>query len=146
MPRFEETHYVRLDEGEWRNAPDRYGAGYALPLYWYPPVASVLESPGLVGPPATAYVPRTERNTPEGTVALEAGARVIAADGQHVGNVEEVLTEPEADRATGIVISQGLLLKGKKRIPVHWIRTVGDDEVHLAVGSRLLERLRAHAG
>jgi len=44
------------------------------------------------------------------------------------------------------VISQGLLLKERKLVPVRWVDVVGEDEVHLAVGSRLLDELREYHG
>ncbi|HKZ83982.1 MAG TPA: hypothetical protein VJ793_10055 [Anaerolineae bacterium] len=42
------------------------------------------------------------------------------------------------------LISKGLLLKETKIVPVQWVTFIGEDEVHLAVRSRLLNELRAH--
>jgi hypothetical protein len=58
-----------------------------------------------------------------------------------VGAVEAVLTESQEDRATHLVISEGLLFKEKKLIPTSWVSTVQEDEVRLYVGSGLLEKL-----
>jgi uncharacterized protein YrrD len=73
---------------------------------------------------------------------LKEGAKVLSEDDQYVGNVEQVLTDPEADRATHFVIAQGLLLKARKLIPIEWVADLGADEVHLAVDAKLLEELR----
>jgi uncharacterized protein YrrD len=143
LPEYQETTYVPLSEAERSRVPAET-LERVSPVYWYPAYpASGLGVPGLgsVGPP---YVARTEENVPEGTVALAKGARVVSADGQHVGNVEQVLTDPQADRATHFVISAGLLLKTRKLIPTTWISDLGRDEVHLAVGAQLIEELREY--
>jgi uncharacterized protein YrrD len=145
LPQFEETHYIRLEEEDWRPASERYGPDYAPPIFWYPPPAgaAALAYP-LDGP--NGYVARTEQNIPEGTVALKQGAKVISAEGKEVGSVDEVLTDAQASRATDLVISQGMLIREKKRVPVNWISMVGEDEVHLAVVARTLDRLRPYSG
>jgi len=135
LPDYEETSYTPLDEYEQAQAP---AGTYVPPVYWYPGVgwgASPVDYLGL------QYVARSKENIPEGTIALEEGAKVISADGQHVGNVEEVITDPQANRATHFVISQGMLLKTRKLLPTAWISDLTRDEVHLAVGSHLLETL-----
>jgi uncharacterized protein YrrD len=135
LPDYEETSYTPLDEYEQAQAP---AETYVPPVYWYPGTGWGAYPVGYLG---LQYVARTKENIPEGTVALEEGAKVISADGQHVGNVEQVLTDPQADRATHFVISQGMLLKTRKLLPTAWISRLARDEVHLAVGSHLLETL-----
>jgi uncharacterized protein YrrD len=138
LPDFKETHYVWKGEEETRTAQE---AGYALPLYWYPPVNTVWWYPGYHGYAKSPYVLKTERNIPEGTVALEEGAKALSSDGEHVGDVERVFTEPQENRATHLLLSQGLLLKQRKLVPTRWVTHVFEDEVHLAVGSHLLDAL-----
>ncbi len=140
LPLFEETHYVRVIDGSPTKASDGAGASYAPPLYWYPDLGSIpLKT--VDDPPTPRYVAETEQNIPEGTVALKEGAKVITADGKHVGNVEQVLTDPQADRATNLISIQGLLWKERRRVPITWVSEVREDEVHLAVGSRTLDEL-----
>jgi len=148
LPDFEEKHYVMLDEDRLKEAYER---GHPRPLHWYPPVrmswwhsGGYLGYTGFFGYPAPPYVLKTERNIPEGTVALKEGAKVISRDDEHVGDVEAVLTDPDEDRATHLVISQGLLLKERKLVPTSWVSAVMSDEVHLAVGSRLIEGLQEY--
>lgn len=106
-------------------------------LYFYP-------KSGTFGPfathSATHYARQTE-SIPEGTVPLKENAKVITEEGEHVGNVERVLTDPQEDRATHILISEGLFLKERKLVPTRWIKTVLTDEVHLSVDSELVDNL-----
>ena len=44
----------------------------------------------------------------------EEGAEVISADGEHVGNIEQIYVDPESNYATHVLISQGLILTDKK--------------------------------
>lgn len=134
LPEFEVTHFVLTSETE-------HPEGYAPTLYWYPPVMPY-------GPisPLPGYDPDqrilTERNIPEGTVPLKEGAKVISADGEHVGNLERIVTGPGTDRrATHIVISKGLLLVGKVFVPITWVGEIGEDEIRLVVRRQLLNRL-----
>jgi uncharacterized protein YrrD len=138
LPDFEEKHYIPITEAE---EPQVSSAGYARPFYWYPPASlNWWRVPGY-GYPIPPYVVQIERNIPEGTVALEEGAKVVGIGGEHVGDVEAVLTDPEQDRATHLLISRGLLLKEKKLVPTTWVSTVLEDKVRLAVGSRVLDEL-----
>lgn len=136
LPHFEETHYLPAGEEE---IPPTYRAGYLPPLYWYPPMGVPSAAAGYPGYGTQPYTTQIEQNIPEGTVALQEGAKVVSADDKEVGTVERILTDPRSDQATHFLISQGLFLKEKKLIPTAWVDIVGENEVHLAVGSRLLE-------
>ena len=74
-------------------------------------------------------------------MALEEGAKVISRDGEHVGNVEQVITESQDNRVTHFVISEGFLLKERKLVPAVWVTDVAEDEIHLSVESSLFEHL-----
>lgn len=145
LPPLKEEHYVPL-----------YGAAdkpSGRAVYWYPPrgvpwwrPGGYLQYPDTFGYPEPAFVVRTEKHIPESTVALEEGAPVITKDGERVGDVERVLTEPASDRATHFVISQGLFLEEEKVVPTTWVRDIHEDEVHLAVSSDLVDSLPAYEG
>jgi len=140
LPLFEETHYVRVTEGPPTQAGDDIRINDAPPFYWYPPLGGVL--PMAIADPLTpGYVAETEQNIPEGTVALKEGAKVIAADGQQVGNVEQVITDPRAGRVMNFVIGQGILVKERRRVPITWVSKVREDEIHLTVGSHIIDEL-----
>jgi hypothetical protein len=143
LPDFEEEHLVVVDERELaRYGPE--GRSYPAPVYSYPPFSAappVAIKSGDGSGHTEPVVTTTERNVPEGTVALEEGAEVFSADDEHVGDVEQVLTDPQADRVTHFVITEGLLLKERKLIPSQWVSTMAEDRVKLAVGSDLLKSL-----
>jgi uncharacterized protein YrrD len=86
-------------------------------------------------------VRETDQNIPDDTVALKEGARVISDDDETVGSVERLLTDPRSNRVTHFVISQGLLMKERKMVPVDWVRLMEEDKVHLAVGKGVVDRL-----
>jgi uncharacterized protein YrrD len=139
LPAFEEAHYIPLREGQ---VP-----AYPNPMYWYPPYPAVGAAwwgyPGYLGYPP--YAVETERNIPEDQIALKEGARVISSDGQDVGEVKQVMTEPLADRATHILVSQGgLLNKEQKLVPITWVRRIDEDEVQLRVTAEFLNDLREY--
>jgi uncharacterized protein YrrD len=139
LPPFEETFYVPPGE----TTGDAYPVGYAAPRYWYPPVGAAWSGyyTGYYGYPVAPYVAYTEQHIPEGTVALQEGAKVVSADGENVGNVERVFTNNELNRATHMLITEGWLFKEKRLIPVDWIRNVDEDEIRLAVNARTLEQV-----
>ena len=164
LPDFTEEHYVQLDNDEWVEPPAQGagsatmlpGAGTAPLLLWYPTVAAgpmtgthVASELG-AGPAGvalnTAREVEIERNIPDDAVALKEGAKVIAADGQHVGNVERVFADSQTSEVTHLLVSQGVFLKAHKVIPMAWVLDVGEDSVRLAVGSSLLQGLRDYKG
>jgi uncharacterized protein YrrD len=138
LPAFEESEYVGADLG---TATAVTSAGWMRPLYWYPGIGAWWSAGGALSLAKPPYIGETEKNIPEGTVALKVGAKVIGSDGEEVGDVEEVFTEPLEDRATHLLISEGLLLKDKKLIPTRWVNHVFESEVHLSVESTFVERL-----
>jgi len=106
-------------------------------LYLYPRA-------GTFGPFTTysaTHFARQAKNIPEDTIALEENAKVLTEDKDHVGNVERILTAPQSDRATHIVIAKGILLKERKIVPTCWIKTVLTDKIHLSVDAELVDNL-----
>jgi uncharacterized protein YrrD len=142
FPAFEETNYLMAEDLE---EEEKDSTKYARPVFWYPTYGY-----GGFGnapyAPIPLYYAETQRNIPENTVPLKEGAKVISADGKYVGNIEEVLVDPEADRATHIVIEKGLLFLDRKLIPTIWLTNVLEDEVHLAMKSSTLKKLPEYKG
>lgn len=145
LPPFEETHFVPLDNQEIQQT---YPLGYVRPIYWYPPMTSTppphnypADYVGYTGPP---YDTQIKRNIPDDTVPLKEGAKVISYDAAHVGDVEQVFTHPTTDQATHFVISQGWLLKERKVVPLNWLNSISEEQVQLAVNSRIIENLPAY--
>lgn len=137
---FTESHYVDLEQAENPTADEVPTAT------WYPPTdyAWWRTGAGMAYPPMPLFVRKTEQNIPEGTVALEEGAKVTSKDGKHVGNVEEVYVDKEDNRATHILVSAGILFKEQKVFPVTWISQIGEHEVILSVDADFLNRVPYH--
>ena len=89
----------------------------------------------------TTTLPESRLNIPDETVVVSEGARVMSADDQRVGSLEEVQTEPEADRATHFVVTDGFWNKNRKRVPVAWVETILDDEIRLTVNAQTIRDL-----
>jgi sporulation protein YlmC with PRC-barrel domain len=121
FPLFEERHLVSETEGS--HAGDVKPVIYGVPGVG-PAVTTVYDD---------SIVTELERNIPEGTVALKEGAKVYTSDDKHIGNVDRVLADPSGDEATHLIISQGLLAKEKKLIPMRWVEMLGENTVHLGV-------------
>ncbi|NLX09922.1 MAG: PRC-barrel domain containing protein [Chloroflexi bacterium] len=143
LPLFEQTYYVPFtpEAGDEMTA---YQSGYAQPMLWYPPLAAPRRGHPAVsglGTNKEPYLVQQEINIPEGTTALKEGAKVVAADGKHIGEIERVYADPDSDVATHFLISKGLILKTNKLIPAEWAKTIAEDEVQLSVSSELIEQL-----
>lgn len=145
LPPFTETHFVRVAEGDMPlPGPDDPPSLRVVPsYYWYPP-AGYLEFPASgVGYENWPQV-ETKQNIPDEAVAVKEGSKVISSDGRHVGNVERLFIETDSNRATHFLISQGLLFKDRKLVPIRWVRTMKEDKVQLAVSSNVLESLPSY--
>jgi uncharacterized protein YrrD len=90
---------------------------------------------------ASAALPGEAQPLPENAVALKEGAAVIASDGVAMGHVEQVTADERTGRATGFLLSQGLVLKEKRFIPITWVEQLSESEVRLLVGSRMIYSL-----
>jgi uncharacterized protein YrrD len=132
---FEESHYVPLDEGTRR----QWGINQGVPL---------LRGSWMVSgriPYADVMAERVERNIPKEDVAVEEGATVADANGEHVGRVRELVTDRKSGRISYLVIEAGHLWgKHPKAIPIDWVATFGEGEITLAVGAKTLENVPAH--
>ena len=137
LPAFEETYYVPVDEAD--PAERTESATGAPSLYLYPPLGGPLTyTPAGYNP---GFIAQTTTNIPESDIALKNGANIISQDGHHVGDVEEIVTDPVSTRATHIIVSQGLLFKSRKLIPMGWVHEVVEDEVHVGVMAQTLKLL-----
>lgn len=132
LPQFQETAYVPAEDGD---------TGYATPYFAYPL--------GLSGAPTALPVPHpdvvsagTRANIPDASVALKEGAGIISADGEHVGDIEQVILDGTTGRATHFVVVSGLFTKEHRLIPHVWVKDVTENEVRLYVNADVIRRLR----
>lgn len=80
------------------------------------------------------YKTETEQNIPEGTVALKEGARVVNDEGKPVGTADAVRVEAPGDQVTHFLVSQGLLTKESRWVPVDFVRAIQEDQIDLKPG------------
>lgn len=158
LPDYQATYYVPAEEEDnQRPATDTVATPTGIvnttttatpSLFAYPPVGmqwgggSSLNGGPLGEMPDPTMVRKTQINIPPDEVALQVGAHVLSNDGKHIGDVDEVITDSDARRMTHFVLSQGLLFKTRKLIPLDWVRSVNADEVRLAIGPQTLDQLR----
>jgi uncharacterized protein YrrD len=93
-----------------------------------------------------SIITEVKRTIPDELVALKEGAQVLSEDDEQVGNVDCLFTEPGTGKVISLAVSQGLLFKTRKFIPIQWVRMLGDDHVRLTVGAQQLEDLPADEG
>ena len=134
FPAYQEMHYVPIHQLDSVQVDPEL-----TPLYAYPPLGM-----GGFHPSPALEVVVEEENIPTTAELIEEGANVITLDEEHVGNVEEVIFDPDSDRATHLIISKGLLLQDEKLIPVNWVKEYDQQKIKLFVDSTVIENLPAH--
>ena len=135
LPSLRQPHYFAVDKATTRAAylPDGRGE-------WH--LASSLEHNVNEMEWVEIQCVETEKqNIPPGTVALAGGARVFSADHQHVGNVEIVLTRPNTEDVSHVVIVSGLGSQGRRIVPTSWFQFIEANAIDLGVNASRLEAL-----
>jgi uncharacterized protein YrrD len=153
LPEYQEEHYIPRsvleaedDHRPRENPTDNLAAPGA---YWYPPTdtsiwygtQSTVGHTLIPGNAELPLVPQVKENIPEGTTALEKGAKVMTSDGENAGSLERIFVDPESGRATHILVTSGLFSKERKAVPTWWISVMLADEVHLSIDAGFLEKL-----
>lgn len=137
---FVEVHFVRANKNERIPFFDKNGER-VTPLLLYPRAGSL--GMGFV---PTVYYPDNvttefEKNIPSWAQNIAEGAKVLGLEGEHVGNVEEVITSSLSDKVTHFVISKGLLFKEEKLVPASWVKGYDAVQLKLVVDSEIIEHL-----
>jgi sporulation protein YlmC with PRC-barrel domain len=131
---FEEEHLVETDKKDIE--PPVSTEFTTATLYGY-----ALAAPIPPDETEEKYVTKKEQNIPEGAVAMKQGAKIISAEGEHVGDLERVLAETPTEHITHLLISSGIVTKEKKLIPITWVKEIGENEVQLRVTKNSVEEL-----
>lgn len=142
LPPFEETQFVRATDDE--PGPTKDPAYQYTPAYYWYPSHSNIGYPGIGLGHYAWPMGETKRNIPEDTIPIKEGTDIVSSDGKHVGNVERLIIDPDSNKVTHFLISQGLLFKDRKLVPAHWVKSVEEDKVYLTVSSQVLERLPSY--
>lgn len=145
LPPFEERQFIRAADDRPDDpmpAPDpKYH--YTPAYYWYP-AQSNIGFPGITLGHYAWPSGEKRRNIPEDTVALKEGTNIVSSNGEHIGNVDRLFLDSDSNRVTHFLVSQGVLFKDRKLIPVHWVKSVEEDNVYLTVSSKTLEGLPSY--
>jgi hypothetical protein len=78
---------------------------------------------------------------PVSWLLIEPGWKVIDSEGNHVGHVEEVEGDSNADIFSGLVISTRLF-GGKRYVPADQVGLITEDRVHLTLNGDEVKRLK----
>jgi len=119
FPPFEERYLIDVDDDTDQKLVDAPPVVYGNPGF----------GPMVVPAPGEQFVTQIDQNIPHGTVAMKEGAKVITADGKHVGNVERVLADASMDQVTNLEISKGIFTKEWRLIPMKWVKRVNEDSI-----------------
>jgi hypothetical protein len=80
---------------------------------------------------------------PVSWLMIEPGWKVVDAQGEHIGRVEEVVGDTGDDIFNGLAVSTGLL--GKPRyVPAEQVGEITDGQVQLQLPAEHVERLEEH--
>ncbi len=80
---------------------------------------------------------------PVSWLLIERGWKVVDADGEDVGRIEDVVGDPSSDIFNGLAVSTGLL--GKPRyVPAEQVGEITEGEVRLKLPAEHVERLEEH--
>jgi len=80
---------------------------------------------------------------PVSWLVIEPGWSVVSADGEEIGQVEEVVGDTGEDIFNGLAVSTGLLGK-PKYVPAERVREIVEGEVRLDLPAAALDSLDDH--
>jgi uncharacterized protein YrrD len=80
---------------------------------------------------------------PVSWLLIERGWKVVDADGEDIGRVEEVVGDTSSDIFNGLAVSTGLLAK-PRYVPAEQVGVITDGQVQLELPAEHVERLDEH--
>jgi len=82
---------------------------------------------------------------PVAWLVVEPGWKVVDADGNEVGRVEEVIGDPNADIFSGLLISTGLF-SGHRHVEAEQVGRITEGRVHLTLTRDQVKQLTDETG
>lgn len=140
FPLFDQSYYVK--PGEYSTEPDTFPS--LSTYYYYPPVTVAGGVPATAmagGPRLDATIAEATEELPDNSVALRKGADVYSSDGHLVGQIDQVVTAPDSSRVSHVIMSQGLLMKTYKLLPIHWLGEMSSERVDLGTSKTVIDDL-----
>lgn len=129
---FEEEHLIQTEGSDpGVPPPSRLPSAFDTPVGF----------PAYMPPSGDKFITKIEQNIPEGTVAVEEGAKVITEEGKYVGKLERIVAEMSADQATHLLVSKGLIAEEKRLIPIDWVQRMEEKEIQLGVKEVTVDKL-----
>ncbi|MFP3914578.1 MAG: hypothetical protein ACLFWM_06860, partial [Actinomycetota bacterium] len=135
---FAEEHYVSVDDV----TRDRFDPAMGEASVWkYPTLGTGFYPgyPGLGAPYGPVTTKVRDLNVPPGSEIVDHRTPVELASGRQVGVVTEVVVTEGGDLSHMVVELDSL--DAPRVVPAHWIETVTDDRIVLAVGEGVLRHL-----
>jgi uncharacterized protein YrrD len=80
---------------------------------------------------------------PVSWLLIERGWKVVDADGENIGRIEEVVGDTSSDIFNGLAVSTGLLAK-PRYVPAEQVGEITEGEVQLKLPAAHVERLEEH--
>ena len=80
---------------------------------------------------------------PVSWLLIERGWKVVDADGEDIGRIEEVVGDTSSDIFNGLAVSTGLLAK-PRYVPAEQVGEITEGEVQLKLPAEHVERLEEH--
>ena len=74
---------------------------------------------------------------------IERGWKVVDAEGEDIGRIEEVIGDTSNDIFNGLAVSTGLLAK-PRYVPAEQVGEITDSQVQLKLPAEHVERLEEH--
>lgn len=149
---------VELDmtEEEFRARPDFVQANYAWPPeswvapYGWPAGAVLWPAPIGAGypfgyPASANAIPDEARERAAQEDAQEAvvgqGAEVLAASGEKVGSIQNVMVDPATNKPSRVIVKRGFLFTEDVELPGDWVASYDDNTITLNVDKATVEQL-----
>jgi hypothetical protein len=137
LPPVEEFAYLRLGGELTRDADWDVGVSDVLALPYY-------DSTGLTGPVFVDDVGVVYDRVPKGEVELRRGSRVVAEDGDYIGDVDGFLVDGE-DHITHFVLERGHLWGRREvTVPIGAVASLQSDVVELSLSKEEIGALPSH--
>lgn len=139
---FATEHYVPMDQVSRDRIDPRIGEAS---IWRYPTIATGYY-PAYPGEPIPyRSVPDTTKvkdiNVPDDMTVLDEDTPVESVGGEDIGRVVEVVVEEDGGLSYLIVDFDGL--EGERVVPGHWIDSIRDDRIVLAVADSVLQHLES---
>ncbi len=142
LPEFDSDDFVPLEYGDW---PGAYPVdGQAIVAWGRPYPTEGLPLPPPEPPAELPFVAQAAQSRPPGSIVLEPGMRVAAFQGEPIGIVEQVITDPGTGRVTYLVVAGDWGDGGNRLVPSSWIREVSGWDITLVVGARVIRQLATY--